>query len=104
MTFIDLLFPLSVKLPVLKDVRGAMNLQSKKDIQDVCDKFKSMAGSNKVIKGRYRCSSKKSNPGGLNSKTSSGDGSTESGNSAAGFYISGPLGVMGVLAALFGML
>ena len=90
-----------MEFPALEDVRGAMNLQSTKDISSICDRFEEEAGSNKVIKGKYTCVSNNEDPSGLDSDGSS---SSDSSSVATAVYISGPLGVLGVLAAVFGML
>ena len=99
----------SVQLPKLDDVRGAMNLQSSEQINGVCDYFEPLASSNNVIKGPYTCAGERSNPRGqgtLQDGTSSGSGgdSSESPNAANHRYISGATGVLGVIAAIFGML
>lgn len=99
-----------VKLPALTDVRGAFNLQSSGDISDACNTFEPLSGSNNVIKGTYTCHGGESNPGGtgtLSPGTNSGSGSSSSStasSSANGIYISGATGVMGVVAAIFGLL
>ena len=98
----------SLKIPELNEVRGAMNLQSSEDIQDVCDNFSSMASSNGVIRGKFTCKSNNGDPKTLSegggSGSSTGSGSDTSGNAASTRYISGATGVMGVIAAIFGML
>lgn len=85
-----------------------MNLQSSAQINQVCDYFQPLAQSNSVIKGPYTCAGERANPRGqgtLSDGTSSGSGnSSESGNAASTRYISGATGVLGVLAAIFGML
>jgi hypothetical protein len=96
-------------MPDLNDVRGAMNLQSSEQINDVCDHFKPLSSSNNVIKGPYTCAGERANPRGqgtLQDGTSSGSGggSSSSDNAAPTRYISGATGVLGVMAAIFGML
>lgn len=103
-----------VELPKLMDVRGAFNMQSSKDISDACGHFEPLSGPNNVIKGTYTCSGRQQKPGGtgtLPSGTNSGNGDgTSSGSSASGssaataLKISGATGLMGVVAAIFGML
>ncbi|KAK0792326.1 cell wall protein Ecm33 [Friedmanniomyces endolithicus] len=100
----------SVSLPAISDIRGAFNLQSTSDISSSCNHFQPLSGSNNVIKGTYTCSGGESNPGGtgtLSPGTNSGSGSSASSSaksSANGVYISGATGLMGVVAAIFGML
>ncbi|KAF2766407.1 hypothetical protein EJ03DRAFT_330139 [Teratosphaeria nubilosa] len=100
----------TVELPQLSDVKGAFNLQSSEDISDACNHFKPLSGNNNVIKGTYTCAGKESTPGGtgtLSSGTNSGSGSGSSStasSAANAMYISGATGVMGVIAAIFGML
>lgn len=98
----------SVSLPALSDVEGAFNLQSTANIDSVCSTFKPLSGSNNVIKGKYTCAGQLSHPGGQGTTpTSSGSSSTSSQSGAAsGFYAQSAsiTGVMGVIAAIFGML
>jgi hypothetical protein len=101
--------PCSVELAQISDVRGAFNVQSSKDISSDCSHFKSLSGSNNVIKGTYTCVSGASNPsssgtGSSGSSTSSGSSSSTSSSAADVLYISGATGLMGVVAAIFGML
>lgn len=93
----------SVDLPELKDVRGAFNLQSTQDINSVCSHFKPLSGQNNVIKGTFTCSTTKT-PGGVGTSTSSGSGGTTSSGAANPMLIPGATGVLGVLAAIFGLL
>lgn len=86
-----------------------MNLQSTEQINAICNHFKPLASSNNVIKGPYTCAGERANPKGqgtLQDGTSSGSGggSSNSPNAASHRYISGATGVMGVIAAIFGML
>ncbi|KAK3722728.1 cell wall protein Ecm33 [Vermiconidia calcicola] len=97
-----------VQLPQLDDVRGAFNLQSEQNIDDACEEFRPLAGGRgSVIKGPFTCEGKLRNPGGVGSsggsRTGSG-GSSSSSGAANAVYISGATGVMGVVAAIFGML
>jgi len=95
-----------VEIPELDDVRGAMNLQSSENIDEICSHFQGLKGD-RTIKGPYTCAGERSNPqgqGSLPDGTSSGSGSSDSPNPANKAYISGATGVMGVIAAIFGML
>jgi len=104
----------SVELPKLMDVRGAFNLQSSKDISDACNHFEPLSGPNNVIKGTYACAGAQQKPGGsgtLPSGTNSGNGngtsssgSSTSSSASSALKITGATGLMGVVAALFGML
>lgn len=102
----------SVELASVTDVRGAFNLQSTQDITSACNHFQPLSGANNVIKGTYTCKGGESTPGGtgtLSGGTNSGSGSGSSASASASsganaVYISGATGVMGVVAAIFGML
>merc|ERR1712070_599991 len=107
----------NVSLPELSDVRGAFNLQSSRDISEACDKFNGMHDRSGVIKGEYTCKGADPNPqgtgtlpdgtsdGGSGSSSSSSSTSSSSSDSGAStLYISGATGVMGVVAAIFGLL
>lgn len=96
----------SVSLPALSDVRGAFNLQSTKNINSACDHFEPLSGQNNVIKGEYTCS-QTSNPQGtgtLPDGTNSGSSSTTSSSAALPMLIPGATGLLGVVAAIFGLL
>ncbi|KAK3673731.1 cell wall protein Ecm33 [Recurvomyces mirabilis] len=99
-----------VDLPAISDIRGAFNLQSAGDISNACNHFKPLSGSNNVIKGTYTCSGGESHPGGtgtLSPGTNTGSSSSSSSSaksSANSLYISGTTGLIGVVAAIFGML
>jgi len=88
-------------------VSGAFNLQSSADISSSCSHFKTLSGSNQVIRGKFTCEGEKQKPGGVGSSTSSGSSSTSSQSGiAAGTYAQSAsiTGVLGVIAAIFGML
>ncbi|KAF2100629.1 hypothetical protein NA57DRAFT_54707 [Rhizodiscina lignyota] len=98
-----------VSLPAISDVRGAFNIQSSKDISSDCSTFSNEQGPNDVIKGDYQCAGSQTRPGDANttpSGTSSSGGS--SGKTGAAGHIEIPAtaltGVLGVLAAMVGML
>lgn len=105
-----------VKLPALDDVRGAFNLQSSAPLE-ACDTFKGMSGQNDVIKGKFTCSGGEEDPSDSSSlpagtsntdaggSSGSGSGSDSNPSSAAtAVQITGATGLLGVVAALFGML
>ncbi|KAK5138317.1 hypothetical protein LTR08_003378 [Meristemomyces frigidus] len=101
----------SVMLPELADVKGAFNLQSTKNIDTACSHFEPLSGENNVIKGTYTCSGEEASPSGVTTGSGSGSssGSSSSASSTASssanaVYISGASGLMGVVAAIFGML
>lgn len=97
----------NVQLPALDDVRGAFNLQSTQDIGRACDHFSSIAGENAAIKGTYTCSGKEASPGGagtLPDGTNSGSGSNSSSSAAHAMVIPGVTSLLGVVAAVFGLL
>ncbi|KAF1814604.1 hypothetical protein P152DRAFT_281335 [Eremomyces bilateralis CBS 781.70] len=98
----------SVALPSLGDVRGAFYIASTEDIKSECDKYKSVNGPNKIIKGKFTCESKptaSSGGGSGGSSTGSGSGTTSSG-SAALLDVSSTamMGWTGFLAAMLGLL
>ncbi|KAF2223632.1 GPI-anchored cell wall organization protein Ecm33 [Elsinoe ampelina] len=95
-----------VQLPALTNVAGAFNLQSSADIQQVCDRFNPLRGRDNVIKGAYTCFGQQRNPGGVGTPASSGSTSSQSGAGAKELYArsSAVTGVLGVFAAMLGML
>lgn len=99
----------SVTLPALQNVAGAFNLQSTGDISSACNTFKPLSGPNNVIKGAYTCSGGESHPGGtgtLPGGTNSGSGSSSSASASSAahpMFIPAATGVLGVVAAIFGM-
>ena len=95
-------------LPVISDCRGAFNVQSSKDISADCSTFAGEAGPNSAIKGTYQCAGSQTNPGDANTTPSgTGAGSSPSKTGAAS-HLDMPsgymTGVLGVLAAMLGML
>jgi len=96
-----------VSLPALGDVKGAFNLQSSSDITNACNHFQPLSGQNNVIKGTYTCKGDAATPGGVGSVqggTNSGGSNSTSKSGANTVYISGATGILGVVAAIFGML
>jgi len=102
----------NVSLPGLSDVRGAFNMQSSEDITDACTHFKSLAGTNNVIKGKFVCAGEQAKPSGQGStptstggSSSTSSGSAKSSGAASGLYVPGAAtGFMGVVAVMFGLL
>lgn len=92
-----------VNLPKLADVRGAFNLQSTQNIDSICSNFQSKAGSNNVIKGTFTCRST-STPGGVGSLPAGTSSGTSQSSAAQPMLIPGATGLLGVVAALFGLL
>lgn len=94
----------SVEIPKLENVKGGFNVQSTGDFD--CDGF-DKKHKNKVIRGSYTCSAKKSNPktkngkSGTSSSTAASGTSTSSEGAAPGNVASVP--TMG-MAAVFGAL
>lgn len=84
-----------------------MNLQSSENIDSVCSHFQPLSQNSGVIRGKFSCAGERAHPGregSLPDGTSSGSGSSSSSSAASYRYISGATGVMGVIAAMFGML
>ncbi|KAK6431664.1 cell wall protein Ecm33, partial [Oleoguttula sp. CCFEE 5521] len=83
---------------------------SSEDLTDTCNHFQPLSGQNNVIKGTYSCSGGEFTPGGsgtLPSGTNSGSGtsgSTTSSSASTAVTITGATGLLGVVAAIFGML
>lgn len=91
-----------VEIPALEDVRGAFTLLSNQDIQEVCSNFQGQAGSARAIKGTFTCRGNTDPKDG--SATGSGSGSSSSDSAASPLLIPGATGVLGVVAAIFGLL
>lgn len=108
----------SVELPELERVAGAFNIQSSQDLSDVCPDFADVQGRDNVIRGEFSCAGGQDEPdsaGSLEDGTNDGSGSGSSGggsssssdsadSGAAALYISGTTGLLGVVAAVFGVL
>lgn len=98
----------NVSLPDLADVRGAFTLKSSQDIDDACSHFQSLSGQSNVIKGTFTCQGESHDEGtGSNSSTSTSSGSSGSQSSSSAaipMLIPGATGVLGVVAAIFGLL
>jgi hypothetical protein len=101
----------SVEFPELSDVRGAFNLQSTEVITSSCNHFEPLSeGRANVIKGPFTCAGKRNNPGGtgtLKPGTNAGGGGASSASSSGAanpVLIPGATGLLGVIAAIFGML
>lgn len=60
----------SVKLPALKDVKGAFDVVSTEDIADVCDELSDLEGG--VVQGTYNCVGREEDAN--NAESSDGDG------------------------------
>lgn len=102
----------NVTLPALGDVKGAFNLNSQGDVSSDCQHFKSLSGSNNVIKGKYTCNFVTSSASGTQSgsvmvasgASGSASSTSTSKSSASGMYVpSAATGFMGVLAVLLGL-
>jgi hypothetical protein len=94
-------------------VKGTFNLQSTSNqIKSSCNKFTPLhAGNAPVLHGNTFVCKSTNNPKGVNgikggggSSSSSSGGSSTSSGAANPILISGATGVMGVVAAIFGML
>jgi hypothetical protein len=98
----------SVTLPVINDCRGAFNVQSSKDISSDCNTFQGEAGPNQPIKGTYQCAGSQTNPGDANTTPSGTGASSGASKTGAASHLDMPsgamTGVLGVLAAMLGML
>ncbi len=99
----------SVQFPSITDVRGTFTLLSKNDISSDCSHFQSLhSGRASTIKGAVKCKGSQSHVPGTSSSSGGSSGTSGSSSSSSGaanaVYISGATGVLGVVAAMFGML
>jgi len=98
----------SVMLPALQNVRGGFNLQSKQNVDSSCARFKPLSGGRaSPIKGKFVCKTTaqpQSKGNGNGGSSTSGGSSSSSSSPANPILISGATGVLGVVAAIFGML
>lgn len=67
-----------VDLPALDDVRGAFNMQSTQDIEEECERFRELSGTNNVIKGKFMCEGQRERPTGVDEDEESSDGDSGS--------------------------
>jgi hypothetical protein len=100
----------NVMLPALENVRGGFNLQSKQNVDSSCARFKPLSGGRaSPIKGKFVCKTtaqpqSKGNGNSNGGSSTSGGSSSSSSSPANPILISGATGVLGVVAAIFGML
>lgn len=92
----------AVELPELGDVRGAFTLLSTGDITSACDTFQGQAGSASAIKGTFTCTGQTDPEDGTS--TTGTSASHTSSSAAHPMIIPGATGVLGVVAAIFGLL
>jgi hypothetical protein len=95
----------NVSAPALNEVDGAFNVQSSAQLQG-CDAFQKLK-SGSQIRGKYFCNGTVSKPSGVGSTpTSGGSGSksTQSGSANSMYVPTAAAGVMGLVAAMFGLL
>jgi hypothetical protein len=95
----------NVSAPSLNEVDGAFNIQSSAQLGG-CDAFQKLK-SGSQIRGKYFCNGTVSKPSGVGSTPSSSGGnskSTQSGSANAMYVPTAAAGVMGVVAAMFGLL
>ncbi|KAI5198120.1 GPI-anchored cell wall organization protein Ecm33 [Aureobasidium subglaciale] len=97
----------NVTMPALKEVDGAFNIQSSSELGG-CDAFQKLKSGGE-IRGKYYCNGTVSKPSGVGSNPSSASGSsgsksTNTGAANAMYIPTAAAGVMGVVAAMFGLL
>ncbi|THZ79989.1 GPI-anchored cell wall organization protein Ecm33 [Aureobasidium pullulans] len=97
----------NVTMPALKEVDGAFNIQSS-SVLGGCDAFQKLKSGGE-IRGKFYCNGTVAKPSGVGSNPSvTGSGSssksTASGAANAMYVPTAAAGVMGVVAALFGLL
>jgi hypothetical protein len=95
---------ISVELPALDDVRGAFTIASSKNITETCSNFDGQQGENSVIKGDYYCEGEQETSTSGQDGTSTSGGSSTSSGAANPMLIPGATGVLGIFAAIFGLL
>jgi hypothetical protein len=94
-----------VALPAIADVRGAFTILSSKDIDSSCANFDGIHGEDQIIKGEYTCQGDTETTTSGNDGTSTSSGSSRSSSGAANpMLIPGTTGLLGVFAAMFGLL
>jgi len=92
-----------IETPVLNDVKGAFNLQSTGDVQDVCDNFYKPLKSKDKIRGKFECVGQVEKPGGQGTKpTVTGSKSQKTGAAShLNVQSNAAMGLMGLAAAFF---
>ncbi|PNS13993.1 Protein ecm33 [Sphaceloma murrayae] len=95
-----------VSLPALSNVAGAFNLQSTANIDSACSRFKPLTGRDNIIKGEFTCRGEQARPGGVGTPASGSSTSSQSGSAGKELFArsSAVTGVLGVFAAMLGML
>ncbi|KJX96450.1 gpi-anchored cell wall organization protein ecm33 [Zymoseptoria brevis] len=94
----------AVELPKLDDVRGAFTIVSSKSINETCSTFDGLQGENNVIKGDYLCQGETETSTSDQDGTSTGNKPKKSSGAANPMLIPGATGVLGLFAAMFGLL
>jgi hypothetical protein len=93
-----------VKLPALADVRGAFNIQSKENIDELCAGFEELSGEDNVIKGEFTCIGEQEEPSGAEENGGNGNKDDEGAASALGISSTLVLGLFGLMSVLLGLL
>lgn len=94
----------NASLPAITTIKGAFNVQSQQDITSTCSTFQSLSGSNNVIQGLYYCNGSVANPATGGATTTSSGGSATSSGAANFMPVPAVTGLLGVVAAIFGLL
>merc|ERR1712093_218492 len=94
----------NVSTPALNEVDGAFNIQSSAELNG-CDAYQKLK-SGSEIRGKYFCNGTVAKPSGVGSSPSvtGSASSTKTGAANAMYVPTAAAGVMGVVAALFGLL
>jgi hypothetical protein len=92
-----------IATPVLNDVKGAFNLQSTGDVQEVCDKFYKPLKNKEKIRGKFECVGQVEKPGGQGTTpTVTGSKSSKTGAAShLNVQSNAAMGLMGLAAAFF---
>lgn len=93
-----------IATPVLNDVKGAFNLQSTGDVQEVCDKFYKPLKNKEKIRGKYECVGQVEKPGGQGTTPTVTGSKSSKTNAASPLNVqsnAAAMGLMGLVAAFF---
>jgi hypothetical protein len=93
-----------IATPQLNDVKGAFNLQSTGDVQDVCDKFYKPLKNKDKIRGKYQCVGRVEKPGGQDTTPTVTGSKSQKTGAASSLNVqsnAAAMGLMGLAAAFF---
>lgn len=97
----------SATLPKLATLRGAFTAISTADISNICNSFKDKVGQNSIIQGVFTCKgtvADASNGAASTASPGSASSPSPSTGAAAPMHVATTTGLLGVVAAIFGLL